>query len=168
MRLALSLTLFLTLSAHAADKWQDLPNTEVKTGQGLLVVERDFKNFTYTVTLGGRTIQGFDQDSSDASFSNLIHVGAHELVVVAQHSGGIACPTTYVVLQLSAPPRLSKPFGNCNPALKIVPGPRSLKILMPRYAAHTDILSAAEQRQLSKVDVYVWSNGLVKSIGVAQ
>jgi hypothetical protein len=151
----------------AADRWQSLLNSEVQTSLGLLSVKTG-ENFTYSVTLDDREIVGFDKNSTNAGLSDVIHIGGHELVVVAQDSGGISCPVSFVIIEIRRTPQLSNFFGNCNAALKLIPDRNSLKALIPRSPTHPELFSSRELRYFENVDVYVWSNGKVKHQGVAR
>jgi hypothetical protein len=154
----------LSASCNAAENWQDILNSTARTSRGNLTVERDLSGYTVEIRLDGKPIPGLGQDYSDASLSDLVHVGGRELIIVALQSGGVACPTEFAVLELSARPRVSKIFGNCNPRLRFSAEGESLKIEMPAYFANPELLSAGEKRRLkNKVDTYVWAKGEIKS-----
>lgn len=166
-KLLLVLCLFVA-NCNAAETWRDILESETQTSLGALAVAHNPGQNSVEVQLKGKTIPGLGADYSDASLSEVIQVSGHELVIIALHSGGVACPTEFAALEITPRLRLSKVFGNCNPTLMLTPKGDSLKIEMPAYFANPDLLSAKKKRELAKkVDGYVWINGEVKSLAGA-
>ena len=162
MRALVSLALLFAPLGAAAESWHSPMHSEVQTRLGALEVVKDKTGLSYYVDLNGQKVVGPDPDSYDAFLSNPIRVGDRELVVISQESGGIACPTTYVVLEISAHSRVSERFGNCNPAYKLTVVGNKLQIAMPRYFAHPDDLTASERRRIKgTIDTYLWINGTI-------
>jgi hypothetical protein len=156
------LSVLLVSAPHAvqAADWSSPSKPEVDTKLGTLAVARNDTDGSFTLLLGNRTVAEVGKDSNVVFLSNVLKVGSKELVLLVQSSGGIACPTTFVVVEVSETIKMPEPFGNCSPTCAARVEAQTLVITMPRYFAHPESLTERERKRVQvATDTYVWSNG---------
>ena len=85
-----------------------------------------------------------------------------DYLIVAANSGGIACPTQFVIVEVykSGQHKVTEEFGSCSDLTKARLINDRVVIEMPSYSAHPDLLSKKELRRRERTkEVYTWSNG---------
>lgn len=104
----------------------------------------------------------FECGGDSAEIHSVLHGVNRDHVIVAIHSGGIACPTQFVIVDLekSGRHRRSPEFGSCSPLLTARMQNDAVVAETPVYTPHPDLISAAElkRRNQTKV-VYTWRRG---------
>ena len=161
-RLFLPLFLCLVANSCSSGNADPLPKQAIETKLGLLTVEKDQKKDAEAVFLNKKKVLDLDEYSSSLWLSGPIKLGDKELFFVFQNSGGIACPGTYVVLEIKDPVGVSNTFGSCGETYTIKVVGNTLEIIMPTYVPHPDLLSKSElKRRLKSSEVFVWFNGEV-------
>jgi hypothetical protein len=91
--------------------------------------------------------------------------GGIDYVIIAQNSGGTACPVEFVILRLEAKkkPVLSEGFGTCSDIAKARVESGNVIVESMPYFPNPDEISEKELRSAKKVKVvFTWANGAGK------
>jgi hypothetical protein len=114
------------------------------------------------LTFNGRVIHEWtDEDENRpyiVSAEKPIPYGAKDYVLFFQNSGGIACPGTFLLYEVSASSVKEGPdFGTCSDLLQVRVKDGKLIVDMPVYIPHPEFLDKKElgERENTKM-VYVW------------
>jgi hypothetical protein len=127
---------------------------------GALQVAQDENGRTHRLLYNGKAILQPERQSINV-FSVLNGKG-RDHVIVGIDSGGIACPTLVVIVELyrSGEHRISEEFGSCSDLIKAKLVGGRVIVEMPVYIPHPDLLSKRELKQRQgRKEVYTWYKG---------
>ena len=163
MRQLLAVALVAVCTASFGfDRYVDVLETKVNTKLGVLSIGRGKLTDRDGLYLDGKKIFNGDDSADFRTLSGPLAIGEREVVLGSLNSGGIACPSEFVVVELRSTPSVSTPFGTCSNRVQTRVIGDSLEIRMPTPTPHPDLISKRELKHRESMEtVYRWSNGVV-------
>ena len=156
------LFLVVALASSASVYKQEQPVSRF----GVIEIRNDEDNLSHRLFLNGKEI--FQYEGQSIEIVDVLNGRGLDYLIVGTNSGGIACPTQVVVIEVhkSGDYIVTEDFGSCNPPTKARVVNGRVIIDLPMYIPHPDLLSKKElnRRQRTK-EVYTWYRGkLTKKI----
>ena len=117
-------------------------------------------NTKFQITFKGRKIHEYEGEGVE--IKNAFQVGDKDLLVLQENSGGIACPSQYVIIEVSGPNSyvVSDEFGSCSDLARSTVTNGALTLEMPSYYSPEGEVPESEKRRLDNtIEVYTWAVG---------
>jgi hypothetical protein len=149
------LSLLLLMAAPGANQ-----RLQTESRFGRIELRAGTEGFGRELLFRGKVI--FECGGDSAEIYRVPHGVNRDHLIVAIHSGGIACPTRFVILDLerSGRHRRSPEFGSCSPVLTAWMRKDAVVAETPVYTPHPDLISAAELKRRNRTKVvYTWRRG---------
>lgn len=125
-------------------------------------------DYVFVATIGNKKL--VELSGSSINIEKIFSVGTKEIILVAENSGGTACPTTYRIIQLNDHSTFSASgdFGTCSDYYSAHIEQDALVVRMPSYfnPTHLRDLSDREAHEVIQTDEYLykWANSKLVEI----
>lgn len=114
----------------------------------------------HKLLLNGKEI--FEYEGQSLEIAHVLNGSRRDYLIVANYSGGIACPVQLVIVEVykSGGHTVSEGFGTCTDLFKVRLAQERVIVEMRQYTAHPDVFSKKELRERERTKVvYTWYKG---------